>query len=84
MNGYWHISFGRKQKYLLHRLIVGARKGQVVHHKDGNRDNNDRSNLQILNSQGEHIRLHNPVRARWAKAELARQLWAKVSRASAS
>jgi predicted nucleic acid-binding Zn ribbon protein len=32
--------------------------GEVVHHIDGDRLNNDPSNLMILNSQAEHARIH--------------------------
>ena len=31
--------------------------GEVVHHIDGNKHNNDPSNLQVL-TRSEHIRLH--------------------------
>ena len=34
------------------------RKGEVVHHIDGNKQNNDPANLAILPSQGDHARLH--------------------------
>lgn len=33
-------------------------KGEVVHHKDGNKLNNDLSNLQLM-ARGDHTRLHN-------------------------
>lgn len=34
-------------------------KREVIHHIDGNHDNNDISNLTVI-TQGEHIKLHNP------------------------
>ena len=34
------------------------KKCYVVHHKDGNHDNNALSNLQVL-TRGEHTRIHN-------------------------
>lgn len=33
--------------------------GEVVHHIDGNKRNNDPANLQVLSSQAEHSRLHS-------------------------
>ena len=37
------------------------KKEFVVHHKDGNHDNNDISNLEIL-KRGEHTSIHNKLR----------------------
>lgn len=34
------------------------RKGEIVHHKDNNKRNNDPDNLEVLESQAEHARLH--------------------------
>ncbi len=36
----------------------GLKKGQVVHHKDGNKLNNDPKNLVIM-TRSEHAKLHN-------------------------
>lgn len=33
-------------KVLMHRLIMGARKGEIIDHRDGNRLNNHRANLR--------------------------------------
>ena len=41
-----------------HRYNMGARKGEVVRHKDGNPSNNDPDNLEIFSSQSEHMKLH--------------------------
>ena len=38
--------------------------GRVVHHKDGNRENNEMSNLQIM-SRREHSRMHNRKKRRY-------------------
>lgn len=48
---------------LMHRVVMENHLGrlldtnEVVHHKDGNKHNNDISNLEVLTSQ-EHSRLH--------------------------
>ena len=39
-----------RQKYLLHRFIVGAKKGDIVDHKNGNTLDNQRENLRICSS----------------------------------
>lgn len=47
-----------------HRMVAARKigrplkKGEVVHHKDGNRRNNHPDNLEVLPSQAEHARLH--------------------------
>lgn len=65
-NGY--MCYERKgKKKLVHRMIAGAKQGQVVHHKDGNPLNNGIENLAVLSGQSEHIKIHNPVMARWKK-----------------
>lgn len=33
--------------------------GEVVHHKDCNKSNNDPSNLRVYNSHADHVRHHN-------------------------
>ena len=48
-----------------HRLVAEEklgrplRKGEVVHHIDGDYKNNDPNNLMILPSQREHAKLHS-------------------------
>ena len=55
------------KKYLgrhIHRVIAEQmlgrklKKGEIVHHIDGNKMNNDSKNLMVLKSQAEHARLH--------------------------
>lgn len=47
-----------------HRLNVESFIGrylspeEVVHHKDGNRSNNDITNLELVSSQSEHMKRH--------------------------
>lgn len=56
--------YGDKKGYVyLHRLVVEEYLGRYlhpdekVHHKDGNTDNNNIENLEIM-SQAEHLSLH--------------------------
>jgi predicted Zn-ribbon and HTH transcriptional regulator len=35
--------------------------GQVIHHKDGDRNNCDKDNLQIFNSHSEHMKYHHSL-----------------------
>ena len=48
-----------------HRLVAEEklgrplRKGEVVHHIDGDYKNNDPDNLMVLPSQREHVKLHS-------------------------
>ena len=59
-DGHWVNNTGKK-KYL-HREVIKKElgltdedlKGYVVHHKDGDKDNNDISNLEII-TQREHV-----------------------------
>lgn len=54
-----------------HRVIAAEMAGrpltpaEIVHHLDGNRRNNDPSNLAVLPSQAIHVRLHPRIRGRW-------------------
>lgn len=43
---------------LKHRQIAGAKPGEVVHHKDGNKMNNSPENLEVFPSQSVHAKLH--------------------------
>lgn len=45
---------------ILAEEILGRplRKGEIVHHKDGNRRNNSLDNLEVFSSQAEHIKQH--------------------------
>jgi len=64
-NVYIRILVGGKNRYMPeHRYLVEkliGRKllsGEVVHHIDGNKKNNDISNLRLM-TNGEHVSLHN-------------------------
>jgi hypothetical protein len=41
-----------------HVLIAKTKIGEVVHHKDENKSNNDPDNLIIYSSQSEHMKAH--------------------------
>ncbi len=51
---------GRHEHRVIMETIIGRplESGEVVHHKDGNIQNNDPNNLELLVSQGEHCREH--------------------------
>lgn len=49
---------------LVHRTIAKAKRGEEVHHKDGNPSNFRRSNLQPINKEV-HKRLHAKRRSFW-------------------
>ena len=62
-----------------HRAVAMATLGivlsadMVVHHKDGNKLNNDPSNLVVM-SHSEHSRLHSVEEFRDAKGRFARRV----------
>lgn len=52
--------FGVHAHRILAEEIIGRplKKGEVVHHKDGNPRNNSIDNLEVVSSQAEHAKLH--------------------------
>lgn len=63
--GYKRIYINGKRtlehRFLIEKIIGRQLKtGEIIHHKDGNRLNNSLSNLELLNSQSDHItHFHN-------------------------
>ena len=53
-NGRW--SGGKSSDY--RRRVTGAKKGQIVHHKNKNKGDNRKSNFQVLSSLGAHNKKH--------------------------
>lgn len=51
---------GRHEHRVVMERILGRKlkKGEVVHHIDGNKKNNKPSNLELCKNQAEHIRKH--------------------------
>lgn len=52
-------TFGRHTHRVVAEQILGRplKEGEIVHHIDGNKRNNDPSNLMVM-TQSEHCRLH--------------------------
>jgi len=48
----------KARKKMAKKYGSGAIKNKIVHHKDGDPFNNNITNLQIVNSQREHLALH--------------------------
>lgn len=56
----WYVKLnGRHEHRVVAEKILGRAlvKGEIVHHKDGNKKNNNPANLEIM-TQGEHMREH--------------------------
>lgn len=56
--------YGRHEHRVVAEIMLGRplMKGEVVHHKDGNKRNNNPSNLMIFKSQADHARFHLELR----------------------
>jgi hypothetical protein len=61
-----NIKYSRKQGMLARKAIeesgIQLSPGQVIHHIDGVKSNNDISNLMIFDSQSEHMKYHHNLR----------------------
>lgn len=56
----------KKKRVAMHRLLVDAPHGFLVHHKNENKLDNRRENLEIL-TRGEHVSLHTLGKTRSAE-----------------
>jgi hypothetical protein len=76
-NGYKKITLrieNRDKVFYLHRLVYETFKGlidkkSVVHHIDGDRENNSIGNLFLFTSKSEHTKHHNKTRERSASGK---------------
>lgn len=53
-------TYGRHTHRIVAEQILGRplMKGEVVHHIDGNKRNNDPSNIMVFKNQAEHAKYH--------------------------
>lgn len=59
VRGYVRENGENQHRVVMERKIGRKlRKGEIVHHKDGDKKNNSIRNLQLLKNQSEHIKLH--------------------------
>ena len=76
-NGYYYS----KTYGFMHRYVWKTYNGEIpegfhIHHKDGDRSNNDISNLELL-SASEHSKLHAKDNA-WVKSEACKKLLSEI------
>ena len=62
--------YGRHEHRVVAEQILGRElhKGEVVHHRDGNKRNNDPRNIVVFNSQAEHA--HHHAELNWFNREI--------------
>ena len=48
-------------RVLEHRVVAGAKRGEHVHHVDGNKRNNERSNLHVFSNSSDHTKAHKSL-----------------------
>jgi hypothetical protein len=77
-DGYWEVLLpdhlrARSTGYVLEHIVLVERRigrsmlpGEEVHHKDRNRANNADENLQLCESNAEHVAIHRVLRAQRA------------------
>lgn len=59
--GYRVVTVNGEREYE-HRIIAKARLGEIVHHKNENKGDNNPDNLQKFKSQAEHMKEHARMR----------------------
>lgn len=52
---------GSGTRKLEHRIIAGAKFGEIVHHIDGNKMNNSIENLHVFNDSSSHTKAHKSL-----------------------
>lgn len=61
-DGYWSYRSEKNHRKIIERFI-GRKllRTEVVHHIDGNKENNDIKNLCLLSNTAEHLKLHKQL-----------------------
>ena len=57
----------RHEHRVMAEILLGRtlKRGEVVHHKDKNKHNNQIENLMVFKNQSEHIKYHNSIDPHW-------------------
>jgi hypothetical protein len=52
---------GRSERLLVHRIITEAKKGEIVHHINGDKTDNEIENLHVFPNQSGHTKCHKSL-----------------------
>lgn len=64
---------GRQARKAIIDSGIQLNKGEVIHHKDGNKSNNSLDNLQVFESQSAHMQFHHSLRGNKVMADFIKK-----------